>query len=122
MPRTPNLGGKWIVKGEMLTRRSKEEEPDMDKVQDITFEQMIEQKGKFVVSKDIIGTRIGVLNYFDQSWKLILVDEDDNGTVILVPKCHGRHDVWVGTYFESGFSGGKDQAQVVAHFEMRRPV
>lgn len=121
MPKkVPLINGDWIVSGEILTRRDRNEEPDLNQIQSIKYEQKIEQKGKFVISKDITGTRIGVLTYYDQSWKLTLTDEDDNGSVILVPKCPQRYDIWVGTYFESGFSGGKEQAQVVAHLEMRR--
>ena len=86
MPRKePLINGDWIVSGEILTRRDRNEEPDLNQIQRIKYEQKIEQKGKFVISKDITGTRIGVLTYYDQSWKLTLVDEDDNGTVILVP-------------------------------------
>ena len=116
----PLINGDWIVTGKILTRRNINEEPDLDQIQTIKYEQRIEQKEQFVISKDITGTRIGVLNYYDQSWKLTLVDGDDNGTVILVPKCPHRYDIWIGTYYESGFTGGNEQAQVVAHFEMRR--
>ena len=122
MPRKePLINGDWIVSGEILTRRDRNEEPDLNQIQTIKYEQKIEQKGKFVIWKDVISTRMGVLTYYDQSWKLTLVDDEDNGTTIFVPKCPHRYDIWVGTYFESGFnSGNKRQEQAVAHLEMRR--
>ena len=122
MPKkVPLINGDWIVSGEIFSREDRKKEPDLNQIRSLNYEKKIEQKGKFVITKDEISTRMGVLKYYDQSWKLILADDNDNGTIILVPKCPHRYDIWVGTYFESGFnSGNKRQGQVVAHLEMRR--
>jgi hypothetical protein len=47
MPKViPSLSGNWTVTGEILIRRSKDEEPNLDEVQNIKYVQTIEQKRK----------------------------------------------------------------------------
>ena len=116
----PDMRGKWTTTATIFTRRSPDEPPNFDNIQTVSFPTEIEQKDHFLIIKEIGVTRMGVLNYQNQTWTLTVSDDDDNGSSVLFPKCPRNYNVWVGSYTESGFSDIPEQAQVVARAELRR--
>lgn len=116
----PNMRGKWNTTASILTRNSLNERPSFDNIQKISFPSEIEQKDQFLIINEATTTRIGVLNYLNNTWTITIADDDDNGTSVLVPRCPGNYDVWVGSYTESGFDDIPEQAQVVGTVKLKR--
>lgn len=117
-PCIPNLEGKWDTFGTIFTRKNNTEVPDFNNIKTILFKQEIQQNGNFLIIKEDVRTRLGVLTFINSVWTLKIADDDDNGTQTLVPKVRGNYTYWVGNYTEPGFDNRLQQSQTVGKVDM----
>ena len=128
MYKAPNISGHWELKVKNLIR-NKNKEPSFNDINELKLELEVTQKGRFVIVKmpkhptrPVPGYRIGswTLIHINKKsyWKLVLADDDDNGTSeVTIKRWKGNIPfVLEGFYLESGFSQNNPiQKQVVDH-------